>query len=135
MNKTYIQFLIFLFISSCGDKKPTSPGIRGHTQNIQGVFHAIGMQRAQRYCVQCHGTALAGGEGLIPSCYQCHGQNWQSGSLASAPATHSINNSGFLHHTALSQPQPNCEGCHGENLLGNPDLGRPSCFLCHAQKW
>jgi len=28
-----------------------------------------------------------------------------------------------------------CNSCHGAGLLGNVELGRPSCYLCHGKKW
>lgn len=54
------------------------------------------------------------------------------GSVSDAPAGHTVDKDGVMHHTGLEDPMTNCTGCHGASLQG--DQG-PSCTSCHGVKW
>ncbi len=114
------------------------PGIRGHTENYGGVYHAVGGARALRYCSLCHGEGLQGGLSSETSCFRCHGVTWntQSPDASAAPGDHQLEFQGFLHRTGHELPLQQCVECHGNALQGNGGAaGFPSCFLCHEQKW
>lgn len=111
--------------------------IRAHTLNMEGVAHAIGLKHAERYCKNCHGNQLSGGQDFIPSCYSCHGKNWldDNPETIHADRDHSANQNNYLHHPDLLTPLSTCTSCHGLQLEGHEILGRPSCFLCHDKIW
>jgi hypothetical protein len=131
--------LAFAAFFSCSKDEPEPRLIAGHTQIFSGIAHGTGAERGERYCTQCHGENLAGGAGKEPACLSCHGKNWLDNdpALSFAPADHTVINEGFSHHPSLLTPQGTCTSCHGANLEGNVanGLNRPSCYLCHAQKW
>ena len=41
------------------------------------AFHAPGMDEPYTYCADCHGATLEGGHHREPSCYSCHGIEWE----------------------------------------------------------
>ncbi|OGG94656.1 MAG: hypothetical protein A2527_05590 [Candidatus Lambdaproteobacteria bacterium RIFOXYD2_FULL_50_16] len=45
-----------------------------HRREKGGYWHGEGLKDPIRYCTDCHGSDLKGGDG--PSCYNCHGVNW-----------------------------------------------------------
>ena len=61
---------------------------------------------------------------LLMVCASCGGSN--------APAGHTVDMDGVMHHTGLEDPMTNCTPCHGASLQG--DKG-PSCTSCHGKKW
>jgi hypothetical protein len=124
---------------SCSKEEAEPRQIPGHTQVFSGIAHGTGAERGERYCTQCHGVNLSGGAGKEPSCLSCHGKNWLDDDPESsvAPADHTVINDGFRHHPDLETPMNSCTSCHGSALEGDVSNGlkRPSCFLCHVQKW
>ncbi len=124
---------------SCSSDEPEPRQILGHTQIFNGIAHGTGAERAERYCTLCHGENLAGGAGKEPACLTCHGKNWldDDPNLSVAPADHTEIKEGFRHHPGLLTPSQTCIECHGPALEGDVSNGlkRPSCYLCHAQKW
>ncbi len=54
------------------------------------------------------------------------------GGSSGAPADHTVNEHGVMHHSGLQAPLANCVACHGASLQGG--LG-PSCTSCHGVKW
>lgn len=126
------------FVSACSLEDRKESTVRAHDDNIQGVSHAFTSKSGPRYCKQCHGTALQGGGNGEPSCFQCHGENWDpiDADTPRGDADHTVDNGGFLHHSGIASPTTNCTACHGANLQGDlQKTGNPSCFLCHEQKW
>jgi hypothetical protein len=112
--------------------------IRGHQTLMAGVAHGSSPRHAERYCQGCHGATLAGGIAGEPSCYQCHGTNWESrGALtAFAPPTHTdVKDGMWLHHPGATTPLGTCAACHGTDLSGSTAQNTPSCYLCHDQLW
>jgi hypothetical protein len=128
---------IFLLSFSCSDKSQPIRNIRGHTQIIQGVSHGVPASRPLRYCKNCHGTNLAGGSNLEPSCYQCHGRNWSDDDLGPslAPSDHTELKGSWSHHADFPSPTGVCDQCHGAALEGDASGSRPSCYLCHDKIW
>ena len=126
-------------IGGCSlEEKGRSSDLRAHDDLIQGVSHARSSLNGPRYCKSCHGLGLQGGTNGEPSCFQCHGENWNpiDSETSRGDANHTINNGGYFHHTGLTSPTTNCVACHGANLTGDESRsGNPSCFLCHEQKW
>ena len=54
-----------------------------HTDSEEGVLHAPGNNYPYvNGCTSCHGSNLQGGIG--PSCYNCHGQEWQGSGSGSS---------------------------------------------------
>ncbi len=112
-----------------------------HTDREDGFMHKPGKDRPfTNDCTMCHGADLRGGFG--PSCYTCHGQEWDergpstdagSGTDFNPPADHTDREDGFMHKPGKDRPFTNgCTSCHGENLMGG--FG-PSCYTCHGQEW
>lgn len=126
-----------LILGACSLESEGLRSIRGHTEDLQGIAHAVPMVKGERYCRLCHGENLVGGTGNQPSCYQCHGRTWNEidGAASRAPADHTVNNDGYLHHPSLTTPTTVCVSCHGDQLQGNGTSDTPSCFLCHDQRW
>ena len=54
------------------------------------------------------------------------------GTGGSAPAGHTVNEKGVMHHTGLQDPYASCVACHGASLQGGEG---PSCTSCHGVKW
>jgi hypothetical protein len=133
-----LAFGLYLF-NGCSTDEAEPRSIRAHALIKQGVPHAEPAMKAERYCVQCHGAGLAGGPKLEPSCYSCHGKNWEghASDANAAPADHTVDNQGFRHHPSLFSPVGTCEGCHGQQLEGVTASGltSPGCELCHTKLW
>jgi hypothetical protein len=55
---------------ACGGNPPAD-----HTEDHGPYRHRPGGQQAPQNCTGCHGADLRGGESA-PSCYTCHGQQW-----------------------------------------------------------
>lgn len=135
--------LAWTAVVSCSSDPAEPRRIPAHTVLRQGIAHAQPLAAPERYCSLCHGPGLAGGRTLQPSCYQCHGQNWERprmpSDVSAAPATHTIANSrdgrSFMHAPELFTPEANCavSGCHGVLLEGSE--ARPACELCHGRLW
>ncbi|MDA9951706.1 hypothetical protein N9D31_03920 [Oligoflexaceae bacterium] len=129
---------ISLASMSCSLEEKGNSTIRAHDDSISGISHAFSSHQAKRYCTQCHGSALSGGDAGEPSCFQCHGENWLDidPNTPRGDANHTVNNAGYFHHSGISDPIANCTQCHGNELQGaTTRSGNPSCFLCHGQKW
>lgn len=124
---------------ACSTEKPEVAGIQGHTTIFDGVPHANAASRGERYCHTCHGPALAGGKSAEPSCYQCHGKNWddENASQSWASNDHTVSSGGFLHQPGLSVPDAQCSECHGGDLQGDvTGVNRlPGCYTCHGAIW
>jgi len=123
---------------SCSREEPAPRNIRAHTRLLNGVSHAEPADKAERYCSNCHGAALAGGAGLEPSCYKCHGRNWsqepERALVSVAPADHDLVKGGiYRHKQTLFTPVGDCDACHGAALEGSAAFG--GCELCHARLW
>ena len=112
---------------------------RAHDLSLEGVTHPRGLRHGARYCQNCHGLQLAGGDGGEPSCYQCHGELWDDDDPAQtrAPDDHTQvrGDFSFMHREGQNEPLENCTSCHGGELQGGDETGPPSCFLCHDQLW
>lgn len=123
--------------TSCSNESAKVTEIRAHNHIIEGVPHALGLNHAERYCQRCHGTGLIGGQDLEPSCYSCHGKNWQDSDPMNsfAPSSHTEQYELWFHDPNHVNAESNCSACHGSNLEGEASIGVPSCFLCHEQKW
>jgi len=133
---TIPMVLGILGVSGCSNEKSEVREIRAHTHIIEGIPHAEGLKHPDRLCQSCHGVGLqGGGQNTIPSCYQCHGQNWESSnpSVTRAPSDHTVIKGIFLHKAQLMSPMGDCDSCHGTTLQGAATT--PSCLLCHEQKW
>ncbi len=128
---------ILLGLYSCQDIEREPRRVRGHTVVLNGISHGIGLNHAPRYCHGCHGPELVGGMDLEPSCYTCHGRNWQDDNKETvhAPVDHNVSLGGWQHHPGYEDPHSNCTVCHSEELNGNSLLDIPSCYLCHDQNW
>ena len=140
MVRTITLTLAFFLplISACSSEKAKLRNIPGHVADLKGVAHGHGGQRAERYCSQCHGLTLAGGEEGQPPCLKCHGVRWQETGpteLGAPRDTHTLLLGGFLHHTAINSVQGTCTSCHGSDLQGLGAASPPGCFLCHDQLW
>lgn len=132
--------LLVMVTGSCSLEKGPTASIRGHTMAYDRVAHGEPASKGERYCQTCHGTGLLGGTAGEPSCFRCHGQNWQlTGSETSlAPASHTeVQGGKFRHHPSLQAPAGTCDtaGCHGEDLNGDRTEGTPGCLLCHEALW
>ncbi len=132
-----ILSLVFVLGAACSLEEKAPRAIRAHSLNQEGIAHAPGLRRAERYCQSCHGLGLVGGTENQASCYTCHGQTWEKteASLAFAPADHTVERGGFLHHPQLLSPNGTCQNCHGKQLEGDLSMGTPPCLLCHDQLW
>lgn len=134
----FISFMI-LSLNRCSLEEGPVREIRGHTLTFEGVAHGTGAVKGERYCHLCHGLNLVGGETEEPSCYRCHGENWQKTGAdgTNAPSDHTLTMGGFHHHPNALSPLGTCasSGCHGDNLEGDPSVNTPTCYLCHDQKW
>ena len=137
LSLTLLFTAIFFAGISCSEESAKSRQIRAHNTEFEGVPHAIGLNHAERYCQHCHGVGLIGGKKLEPSCYTCHGKNWTDSdpTRVHAPANHTHQHGLWFHDPNHSDAEANCSSCHGENLQGEPNVGVPSCFLCHDKKW
>lgn len=123
---------------SCSLEEGPTAEIRAHTINHAGVVHPIGLQRANRYCKECHGENLNGGANGEPSCYRCHGENWIDSDPDQnfAPEDHTALQGGrYYHDPSLFAPAGSCTSCHGDALQGSSTGQNPSCYLCHDQRW
>lgn len=130
--------LIPIFAYRCSLEEGPNRGIRAHTENFGGVRHGFQSKKALRYCQHCHGAALQGGVDAQPSCFSCHGLNWDAkldGSVSAAPDDHTEVSGGFSHHPGRGTPNSTCVNCHGSALEGGSTYESPSCYLCHDQKW
>ncbi len=136
-GRIIISVWFCLIFASCSIQDKGIRKIRGHPVDQQGIAHGMSALRAERYCQHCHGPNLLGGLNGEPSCYQCHGQRWiaYEPELVLAPATHTVDREGFLHHESIDQVPTTCTECHGTDLLGVSDNGPPSCVLCHDELW
>lgn len=128
---------IWLNLASCSLEDKGLRRIRAHDFSQKGVAHAVPMRRAERYCRECHGARLVGGENGEPSCYTCHGRLWYEADpdASYAPADHTLVHGVFRHFPSTDQVQATCTSCHGTSLQGEGEDGTPSCYLCHEQKW
>lgn len=124
-------------VVACSLEEPEKRQIRAHTSVKLGVAHAEPSMNAERYCQKCHGVNLAGGSDGAPSCYTCHGKNWNAitPTTSLAPVDHTVDMGGFRHHPDLNTTVSTCESCHGVGLLGTGKDGHPSCYLCHDKVW
>jgi hypothetical protein len=82
-----IQAIADYLAGTAGGGSGTSGGSSGggvpvnHTNSEEGVLHAPGNNYPYANgCTSCHGANLQGAIG--PSCYSCHGQEWQSSGTA-----------------------------------------------------
>lgn len=144
MFKKYVSFYTILcahvFALSCTDQDAYAPkSIRAHSLNLNAVMHASPFLDAERYCSQCHGLGLVGGESGEPSCYQCHGKTWTDDvdayGSAVVPVDHIEKNGRFFHNPAHATAEQTCSVCHGSQLEGAGDSGPPPCLLCHENLW
>lgn len=98
MRKIYFAFvlicMLFLTVTGCEfpfpkETKSNLPvGIDAHTVKLGAAYHKPGYDdpfSAEAGCSNsaCHQSSLKGGAGFVdgkdvavPSCYQCHGENW-----------------------------------------------------------
>ncbi len=120
---------------------PTGNLPADHTDEEDGFFHGnAGKDRPfTNGCTACHGDDLRGIQGFTPSCFQCHGKEWDEdgpgGVDTGAPAGHTDEEDGFFHMPGKDRPFTNgCTACHGDDLRGIPGVG-PSCFTCHGMEW
>ena len=49
------------------------------------------------------------------------------------PADHTISKDGVMHKSGLSDPENNCDDCHGDDLTGG--TSQVSCYECHGAEW
>jgi hypothetical protein len=61
---------------ACSDSTAPADAPANHTVNMNGQWHAPGLQSPQGGCTTCHGADLRGGTEGEPSCYACHGKKW-----------------------------------------------------------
>ena len=61
---------------ACSDSTAPADAPANHTVNMEGQWHAPGLQSPQGVCTTCHGADLRGGTDGQPSCYSCHGKKW-----------------------------------------------------------
>lgn len=47
-----------------------------HVKYLSNVGHREGYENPGITCTKCHGSDLKGDDDT-PSCYECHGKNWQ----------------------------------------------------------
>ena len=136
----FILLVFFQMMFGCSLSEPEPRELRGHTTIVEGIPHGGMLHRGARYCTHCHGANLTGGIEGQPSCYRCHGENWNPVGVSLAPGDHTVDHSTYLHHPSLSAPEGTCanDACHGVELTGiagAAGAARPSCFLCHDQQW
>jgi len=136
--KINVIIILFLF-SACNLADDELRELRGHNVSMDNIAHAYPMLKPERYCKDCHGVSLEGGNEAEPSRYSCHGQYWDlaDGSLSKAPSDHLYEFGGYRHNQGYDDPEDNCSNssCHGSSLEGSGPDGTPSCYLCHEQKW
>ena len=77
-----------------------------HTDQEDGFYHRPGKERPfSNSCTSCHGVDLTGG--IAPSCYTCHGQEWdEEQPPAPPPPPPGSTPDGAALYAA------NCAGCH-----------------------
>jgi len=78
--RIFVALLVvgFAFVpAGCDDDDPIRPSDApsDHTVNQDGVGHAPGLGDPDANCAGCHGSDLRG-DGDVPSCFSCHGQEW-----------------------------------------------------------
>jgi len=61
---------------ACSDSTAPADAPANHTVNMEGQWHAPGLQSPEGACTTCHGADLRGGMDGQPSCYSCHGKKW-----------------------------------------------------------
>ncbi|NTU50436.1 MAG: hypothetical protein HGA87_06120 [Desulfobulbaceae bacterium] len=114
-------------------------GFSGHTLLQTGpdgkAYHKEGLYNPIVNCTECHGQSLNGGNynGLAtPSCYKCHGANWDWRATHTLLKT-GVDPQGYHVPTGIYEPQTNCARCHGTDLRGGTFNGSPtkSCYQCH----
>lgn len=133
-----INGLLWIIVShGCSLEERKSREIRGHTVKFDGVEHGFAAAKGPRYCQLCHGPKLEGGQNGEPSCFQCHGLNWNDidPEASLAPADHTVINGIYHHHPNRNAPLDTCVNCHGAQLQGDAERVSPSCYLCHEKKW
>lgn len=73
LNGTRLITSCWVCHGSIWDGPPDYPPT--HTRSKEGYYHAPGWKAPMGKCDECHGTDLRGTP-LIPSCYACHGNEW-----------------------------------------------------------
>ncbi|WP_455220729.1 c-type cytochrome [Kaarinaea lacus] len=103
--------------SGTGSGGTTSGPPASHTNSEDGILHAPGNNYPYTNgCTACHGVTLQGGIG--PSCYSCHGQEWNE----SAPSSSNSGSTGSGGGTTTTEGQnlysTYCAACHGATGSG-----------------
>ena len=82
MRLALIVLSLLCLLIGCGsdDTSPvgTNPPPPNHTVSQSGRLHAPGLCQPQQNCASCHGDDLRGGSNGEPSCFQCHGAEWNT---------------------------------------------------------
>jgi len=109
-------------------------------------FHSANYRFPHGSCdeVQCHGTALTGGNSGAPSCFSCHDNQWSIFGIS-----HTAKISKYYHKFNVDDYPSDrnnnvnwfvdCQSCHGASLSGTqggPSANfayRYSCKVCHSR--
>jgi len=89
-----------------------------HTNSEDGILHAPGNNYPYTNgCTACHGTTLQGGIG--PSCFSCHGQEWNESAPSGSGSTGGTGGTGgSTSADGQSLYSTYCSACHGATGAG-----------------